>query len=153
MHDIDSIERLKVCNIFHTVCKCAALPKMVLCCICPKSVPNVCCNCPLTLDYANMVYKQSCKSVIVDILHRARNRWSEASSFTMLLNMDRSSNSHSACVTFYFLNDVIEREREVKQVQISWRLCLLHRLPSPFLMLSTAVLSSEKVNNDGYERK
>ena len=67
--------------------------------------------------------------------------------------MKSKDGSRSAHVKFYFLNDVIEREREVKQVQISWRLCLLHRLPSPFLMLSTAVLSSEKVNNDGYERK
>ena len=61
--------------------------------------------------------------------------------------------SHSARVNFFFLNDVIECEREIKQVQTSWHLCLVHRLVFRLLMMAIAVLSSQKVNNNGYERK
>ena len=54
---------------------------------------------------------------------------------------------------FYFLNDIIGHEQEVKQVQTSCRFCLIHRVFFRLLVMATAVLSSEKVNNNGYEWK
>ena len=45
--------------------------------------------------------------------------------YTQITKLDLCVDSHYARVKFYFLNDVIEREREVKQVQISRCLCLV----------------------------
>ena len=61
--------------------------------------------------------------------------------------------SRSANVKFYFGDDVIEREREVKQVQISWRLCVIRCHIFGLLVMVTAIFSSEKVNNNSYENK
>ena len=52
-----------------------------------------------------------------------------------------------------FLDDVIECEREVKQVQTSWRLCVVSCHIFGLLVMVTAVFSSEKVNNNSYESK
>ena len=61
--------------------------------------------------------------------------------------------SCSANVKFYFWDDVIERERKVKQVQISWRLCVVHCHVFGLLVMVAVVFSSEKVNNNSYENK
>jgi hypothetical protein len=48
--------------------------------------------------------------------------------------------SHYARVKFYFWNNIIECEREVKQVQISWRLCLVPCLTVLLLVIATVVI-------------
>ena len=67
----------------------------------------------------------------------------------MLINLI----SRSANMKFYFLDDVIECEREVKQVQTSWRLCVVRCHIFGLLVMVTADFSSEKVNNNSYESK
>ena len=56
--------------------------------------------------------------------------------------------SRSAYMKFYFWDDVIECEREVKQVQTLWRLCVALCHIFGLLVMVTAVFSSEKVNNN-----